>query len=218
MFFANKSVGIRAAAVIALVAMATASVSAAPISVQAIQAPTPASTFQLSFAGNPLPSSFISNTSFSLTVDNEPAGTGAASFQSYYQDVAPLTIPDGQGGFVNTGDLTIEIVPGSSGISSYDAGTGIFTTTETYKVSYTGDLTAIGLGNGGFVLFDSTSIGTIAFDVNDPSIGTVVQNWQGTYLPLGLDYACSVNATFPEPAAISLLGLGMLAVLRRRSR
>lgn len=218
MFSANKSVGVRTVAAIALIAMSAASVSAAPISVQAIQAPNPASTFQLSFAGNPLPSSFISNTSFALTVDNEPAGTGAASFQSYYQDVAPLTIPDGQGGFVNTGDLTVEIVPGSSGISSFDAGTGIFTTTETYKVSYTGDLTAIGLGNGGFVLFDSTSIGTIAFDIGDPSIGTVVQNWQGTYAPLGLDYSCSVNATFPEPAAISLLGLGMMAVLRRRSR
>lgn len=218
MFSANKSVGVRTVAAIALLAMSAASVSAAPISVQAIQAPNPASTFQLSFAGNPLPSSFISNTSFALTVDNEPVGTGAASFQSYYQDVAPLTIPDGQGGFVNTGDLTVEIVPGSSGISSFDAGTGIFTTTETYKISYTGDLTSIGLENGGFILFPSTSTGIIAFDPIDPSIGTVVQNWQGTYLPLGLDYTCSVHANFPEPAAISLLGLGMMAVLRRRSR
>ncbi|MBI5763486.1 MAG: PEP-CTERM sorting domain-containing protein [Planctomycetes bacterium] len=218
MFSASKSVGVRIFAAVALVAVLTVTASAAPIAIQAIQAPNPASTFQLSFSGNPLPSSFISNTSFALTVDNEPVGTGAASFQSYYQDVAPLTIPDGQGGFVDTGDLTVEIVPGSSGISSFDAGTGIFTTTETYKISYTGDLTSIGLENGGFILFPSTSTGIIAFDPVDPSIGTVVQNWQGTYLPLGLDYTCSVHATFPEPAAISLLGLGMLAVLRRRSR
>ncbi|MEK6643544.1 MAG: hypothetical protein AABZ08_06510 [Planctomycetota bacterium] len=213
-----KSGFVRGVAAVAAVALMTASASAAPIAVNAIQAITPDSTFQLSFGGSPLPSSFISNTAFALTVDEEPIGVGAASFQSYYQNVAALSLPDGQGGFVNTGDLTIEIVPGSGGISAYDAGTGLFTTTEVYRVNYTGDLTAIGLGNGGFIDFPSTSTGIIAFDVNDPLSGTVAQQWQGTYLPLGIDYTCSVNAVFPEPAAISLLSLGMLAALRRRSR
>src|SRR5262245_9863352 len=90
------------AAALFAVALAAASAQANMIALSAVQAATPDSTFTLSFSGNPLPSSFISNTAYVLQVDDQPAPTGAAQFLSYYQNVAPLTLPDGQGGYVNT--------------------------------------------------------------------------------------------------------------------
>jgi hypothetical protein len=186
------------------------------IALNAIQAPAPQSTFTLSFSGQPLPSSFISNTHFTLQLDDQPRA-GSAQFLNYYQTVAPLTLPDGQGGYVNTGDLTVQVEPGTSGGGSYDVSSGVFTTTETYRIDYTGDLTAIGLGNGGFVEFPSTSSGTITFDPILPGVGTIHQQWSGTYSPLGLDYTCEVFTTFPEPASLGLLGFAILAIRRKRA-
>lgn len=185
------------------------------MALNAVQAAAPDSTFTLSFAGQPLPSSFISNTQFSLQIDDQPRA-GSAQFLNYYQNVAPLTLPDGQGGYVNTGNLTVEIEQGTSSGGSYDVATGLFTTTETYKITYTGDLTAIGLGNGGFVEFPSTSTGVISFNPVLPGMGTIHQQWSGTYSPLGLDYTCEVFTTFPEPASLGLLGLVIVALRRRR--
>jgi|ERR1043166_8903468 hypothetical protein len=199
-------------AVLALSSVTRANV----VALSALQAASPDSTFTLSSGGQGLPSSFISNTTYTLQVDDGSGRTTGAQFLSYYQNVAPLTLPDGQGGYVNTGNLTVEIEPGTSGIGSYDALTGAFTTSETYKITYTGDLTAIGLQNGGFVEFPSTSTGIITFDAQDPSIGTISQHWSGTYSPLALDYACEVYTAFPEPASLGLLGLALLALRRRR--
>jgi len=201
--------------VVALTLAAT-SAQANIISLTANQVATPVSTFTLSFSGQPLPSSYISNTHFQMDVDGAVAPSGLARFNSYYQNVDPLTLPDGQGGYVNTGNLTVQIVPGSSGVSSFNPATGEFTTTETYQIDYTGDLTSIGLGNGGSVFFPSTSTGVITFNPIDPTQGTISQHWSGRYDPLGLDYTCVVNTAFPEPAALSLLGLAGLAIIRRR--
>ena len=200
---------------IAIAASSTA-VRGNVIALNAVQAAAPQSTFTLSFSGQPLPSSYISNTTFSLQLDDQPRA-GAAQFLSYNQNVAPLTLPDGQGGYVSTGDITVEIEPGTSGGGSYDVSSGLFTTTEIYKISYTGDLTSIGLGNGGFVEFPSTSSGTISFDPILPGVGTIHQQWSGTYSPLGLDYSCEVFTTFPEPASLGLLGFAILAIRRKRS-
>lgn len=197
------------------IAASTTAARANVLALSAIQAPTPDSTFTLSSGGQPLPSSFISNTNFTLQVDDQPRA-GSAQFLNYYQTVAPLTLPDGQGGYVNTGNLTVEIEPGTSSGGSYDVASGLFTTTETYRITYTGDLTAIGLGNGGFVEFPSTSSGVISFDPVIPGVGTIHQQWSGTYSPLGLDYTCEVFTTFPEPASLGLLGFAVLALRRRR--
>lgn len=189
--------------------------SAEPVNLFALQAAAPDSTFTLSFSGQALPSSFISNTNFQLELDSAIAG-GTARFVNYYQNVAPLTLPDGQGGFVNTGDLTVTVVPGSSGIGTFDSLTGAFTTSETYRIDYTGDLRPIGLDDGGTVYFDSTSNGLVTFDNLDPSFGSIEQHWSGYYMPLGLDYTCQVYSVFPEPASMTLLALGALALRRRR--
>jgi MYXO-CTERM domain-containing protein len=199
-------------AVLALSSAARANV----IALTALQAVSPDSTFTLSSGGQGLPSSFISNTVYKLQVDDGTGRTTGAQFLNYYQTVAPLTLPDGQGGYVNTGNLTVEMEPGTSGIGSYDPQTGAFTTSETYKITYTGDLTAIGLQNGGFVEFPSTSSGVITYDLQNPGTGTIEQHWSGTYSPLALDYTCAVYTAFPEPASLGLLGLALVALRRRR--
>src|SRR5205823_6124106 len=89
------------------------------VALSALQATSPDSTFTLSSGGQPLPSSFISNTNYTLQVDDGSLRISNAQFLSYYQNVAPLTLPDGQGGYVNTGNLTVEIEPGTSGIGTY---------------------------------------------------------------------------------------------------
>jgi len=190
------------------------------------------SGFTLDFGTGTPETALVSDTVFTLAVDDAPAPTGTATFLSYSQNVASLNMPNplfgqpGQPQFLPTGPISVSIVPGTSGASSYlfDGGTtppsAVFSTTEDYLISWTGDLTLLGLGgpNGGSIVFPSTSVGTIAYQTSVS--GTIHQEWSGTFTGLGfpIDYTCVVNTVFtPEPASLGLLFVAALALRRRRT-
>lgn len=179
------------------------------------------STFTFDFGGGFLETAYISNTEFVLQVDAEAAPGGAAEFKSYYQEVDSINLPDPMGGAdpIPTGALTIEILPGTSGVGSYDPATGQFTTSEVYRIHFAGDLSAYGLTDG-FVDLPSASAGTITLD---EATGSIQQVWQGEYTFPGsnvaLTYQCEVNArVVPEPDALALLVCGLYGLWRRRTR
>lgn len=194
---------------------------AAPVSLLATHDPGQPNSFSLSFFGGAMTrQAGISTTDFELLFDTDPNPTGSARFLSYNQSIDSIDMPDPQGGAdIPTGALTVEVVPGSSGISSFDPATGIFTTTETYRITYANDLTALGLGGpGSFVEFPSTSTGQIVYET--ATSGRISQTWQGQY-DLGgtiIDYTCEVNTQFtPEPATLALLAFAGLFISRRRT-
>ncbi|MGD2108169.1 MAG: hypothetical protein PVI86_02130 [Phycisphaerae bacterium] len=149
-------------------------------------------------------------TAFSGVTDMElevDADAGTARYVHYYQEVDPLTLP---GGF-STGNLTIEIVAGSSS-GTYDRLTGEFATTETYLVYFEGDLSAFGLESP--VELPSASVGTVQFAGTD---GEIVLDWDGAgtlihpFDPLEIidfSYFCTLNAQF-APEAIALVELAL---------
>lgn len=127
----------------------------------------------------------ISDTHFELQV--EPV-VGSARFVRYDQQIQPLTLPGGY----STGDITVHIVPGSSS-GTYDAETGAFSTTEQYEISFTGDLSPIGLFSP--VVLPSSSNGTVTGGDN----GTIQLLWGDENVqvgPLVFSYTCEVNALF----------------------
>jgi hypothetical protein len=181
--------------------------SAHPIALMAGQAPTPASSFSLDFGVyGGIASARISQTDFALEID---ADLGTAQFAQYEQTVAPLILP---GGF-STGNIRVEVVPGSS-TGTLNVLTGEFTTEELYAVHFDGDLSAFHLTSP--VVLPSTSAGTVKLSAL--SGGDVIMAWTGTsrlsnpfdpttYIPFS--YACSVTAAFaPEP--LTLLQLAMI--------
>lgn len=221
--------GVLRVMVFAAAATALQAARADVISLAAQQAPTPASQFGLDFGdGAGFRNVNISQTDFTMLLnqDGPPAGW-TAQFDSYVQSVPALELPDGQGGTLSTGALTIEIVPGSSSgtLTSLPNGSYEFSTTDTYKISFAGDLSAIGFFSP--VLLSSSTTGLITPTPGrsiDPS-GTVNIGWTGTQelggTGIQLAYQCEVAATYvgsviPEPASLGLLACGAVAVLRRR--
>ena len=166
--------------------------------------------------------SSITSTIFELEIDQDPNPTGSARFLSYNQNVDPVFLPNPNPGDpdISTGPITVEIIPGSSGASSYNPLTGIFSTTELYKVTYTNDLSAFGLTDPNHeVVLPSTSTGLIIYDTVNS--GRIQQNWLGRFDLNGLviDFQCAVNTVFtPEPASAALLSLGALPLIFRRRR
>jgi hypothetical protein len=181
--------------------------SADPIAIVAGQTPARASSFSLDFgAFGGVSSALISQTDFALEID---ADLGTAQFTQYEQAVDPLILP---GGF-STGNIRVEVVPGSSR-GGFDKLTGEFTTEELYAVYFDGDLSAFHLTSP--VVLPSTSSGTITLTAITG--GNVIMAWTGvsqlpnpfdpsTYIPFS--YTCSVTAAFaPEP--VTLLQLAMI--------
>jgi hypothetical protein len=179
---------------------------AAPQSVITSEDPAQPGAFSLNFGElGGVASSNITSTNYELSVD--PVG-GTARFVSYRQQVEPLILP---GGF-STGDITVEVVEGSS-TGSFDPITGQFTTSELYAVHFTGDLSAFGLTSP--VLLPSSSDGALTLDA--VAGGEVKMNWNGRgelanpfdpLTPLSFTYICEVNTVF-APTAANVVGLAL---------
>jgi hypothetical protein len=135
----------------------------------------------------------ISNTDFILELD---AATGSAAFAAYYQNVDPLLLP----GDISTGDIVVQVVPGTS-TGMYYPETGAFATSEFYAVHFTGDLSAFGLTSPAYLPGNST--GQVTFDDSDS--GTIEMSWSGQgelpnpsdpANPIPFSYVCRVNTVF----------------------
>ncbi|NOS99223.1 MAG: hypothetical protein HOP29_01185 [Phycisphaerales bacterium] len=161
------------------------------------------SFFTLDFGpGIPHSIANISSTDYVLNINST---LGTARFVSYHQEIEPLTLPGG----VSTGDITVEVVPGTS-VGSFNRNTGEFTTTETYRIHFTGNLAPLGMVSP--VDLPGDSGGTIAFlpartgDIHSEWIGTTLIGPPGFEFPVS--YACTVNTHFqPELAQAELIDL-----------
>lgn len=178
------------------------------------------STFMLDFGGGFVENTMISDTNFTLQVDAEAGANGSAEFLSYFQIIDSINLPDplGSPDPVPTGQITVEILPGTSSGGTYNAITGAFTTSETYRIHYTGDLSVYGLTDG-FVDLPSSSSGLITFET--ATSGRIMQQWEGTYTfpgtTVSLAYTCRVNTQFvPEPASWMAIAFAGLFAIRRR--
>lgn len=196
------------AALVGLAAAASAqSAHASPLSIVTKENPAAPGAFTLTFGGLGFSTqSNITSTTYELSVD---AVQGTAHFVSYLQHVQPLILP----GDISTGDITVEIVAGSSS-GSFDAFTRTFTTSEMYAVHFAGDLSAFGLASP--VLLPSNSTGALIVDA--AAGGEVTMDWNGTgelsnpfdpSSPLSFTYSCAVNTVFPSSAA-NVVGLTLI--------
>jgi len=194
------------AALVGLPATATAQAGhARPLSVVTSEDPAQPGAFTLNFGDlGFVASSSISTTDYELSLDT---AQGTAGFVSYLQHVQPLMLPGG----ISTGDITVEIVSGSSS-GSFDPLTRTFATSELYAIHFTGDLSAFGLTSP--VLLPSSSSGELAIDLAG---GSVTMDWNGSgelfnpfdpSNPLTFTYQCAVNTLFPATPA-NLVGLSL---------
>lgn len=140
-------------------------------------------------------SAFITNTRFVLDVD---AKEGTARFVEYHQDIEPLILPGG----ISTGDITIEIVEGSSS-GTFDPKTNEYMTTELYAIFFTEDLSMFGVESP--LILESTSNGILDMDSN--VTGTIAMEWEGgsdlqnpgdPKNPIEFTYTCTVNSQFAQ--------------------
>lgn len=184
-------------ATIALTALATTSLAADPVSLRAEHDAAAPNFFTLDFGDGTPRTAQISDTTYDLRLDEL---SGEARFVSYLQFIDPIEIPIAPGVALSTGDITVEIVPGSGDPagSTYDAKTGEFATAETYRISFTGDLSPIGFFSP--VDLPSNSTGTVAYD-NTGTAGSIGQDWEGSvelFPGQFLNYQCRVSTTFQQ--------------------
>lgn len=190
----------------ALVGLAATASAQNAISVVTSENPAQPGAFTLNFGDlGFVTSSNITTTTYELSVDPFEK---TAHFVSYLQHVQPLTLPGG----ISTGDITVEVVDGSSS-GIFDPFTRTFTTSELYAIHFTGDLSAFGLTSP--VLLPSSSTGAL---VADPvSGGSVTMDWSGVGQlanpfdpenPITFTYVCGVNTVF-EPTPASAVGVDL---------
>ncbi len=173
---------------VALGLVAATSVQAAPILVSATEDIAQPGFFSLDFgAGVGRSSGQITSTDYALEIDPE---AGTSRLVGYYQEVESLDLFG-----VPTGEITVEVVPGSS-TGTYNKETREFTTTELYRVSFTADLSAFGLFSP--VELPSTSIGTVDISTERGASHVNLQ-WAGSsdIIPdQEFTYTCQVNTAF----------------------
>lgn len=181
-------------AVSILVGLGTARSAAAQAVLFAEDDPAADNSFTLDFgeAGG-VASANITTTTFTLRIDE---AAHQARFASYSQRVEPLILP---GGF-STGNIYVEIVPGSSS-GTYDPATQDFSTSEQYAIYFDGDLSLFGLTSP--VVLPSASNGTV--DLFTDHSGAIALQWHGVgqlqnpqdpQNPIVFTYTCSVNTQF----------------------
>lgn len=161
------------------------------------------SFFTLDFGpGIPHAVANISSTDYVLNINST---LGTARFVSYHQEIEPLILPGG----ISTGDITVDVVPGTS-VGTFNHNTGEFNTTETYRIHFTGNLAPLGLVSP--VDLPGDSAGTITFlpgrtgDIHSEWIGSTLIGAPGFQFPV--NYACTVNTHFePSLAQADLLDL-----------
>jgi len=190
-------------------AVAVPDAAAAPVVVRSATDHAQYNAFTLDFGefGNidglgPERTGLISSTDLEIEVDPD---IQTARFIRYDQRVQPIILP---GGF-DTGEIRVEVVPGSSS-GTFDKRSGVFVTAESYNIYFEGDLSAFGLQSP--VVLESTSTGLVTLETL--SIGAVSIEWSGETeigsgeLILPVDYTCSVNNHFvPGPVEVLALDL-----------
>ena len=189
-----------AALIAALGLLAVTGAQAAPIQVNATEDSAQPGFFQLDFGAKVgITSGNITSTDYGLEVDPE---AGTARLTDYYQEVESLNLF----GFP-TGDITVEIVPGSS-TGTYNKTTREFTTTETYSVSFTADLSAFGL----FSPAELPSTSTGFLEITPGGLNSHVNlQWAGSsdIIPgAEFAYTCEVNTSFGA-STLQILDIGL---------
>ncbi len=95
----------------------------------------------------------------------------------------------------------------------FQTGTGLVIDGPNKSYSYTLSLASLGLAVGDTFKFDAITTGGGGTDSAVDSLTGNVANWGDTANLSGLDYQ-----VVPEPATMTLLGLGALAALKRRKK
>ena len=113
---------------------------------------------------------------------------------------------------------------GSATIATTEVDYYSFTAGATSQIDYTVPLASLGLGSGDTIYFDAYSSGGGASDsavdaLSNPNVS--ITSWSQTYTSdSGTGLSSYTITAIPEPATMSLIGLGALSVLglRRRRR
>ncbi len=191
------------ASTLAVVLMSTAQSWAAPRLIDAQNDPEISSSFTLDIPAFAFQrAAMITQTEIRFRIDPQ---TTEAGFVSYYQDVDELFMPNPVQGEadISTGPLVIQIIPGFSS-GSYDEETGVFSTVDTFSVSFDSELGDAFASIYGIespqILPDVVSSGIVVFDTR--RTGTLNLAWIGSDLlatsfgDFPFSYTCNVNTKF----------------------
>ncbi len=197
--------GMLSAAVLGTSLILATQAPAQSMHLKAVSNPETESTFTLDFGALGRSTAGITTTNFDLAVSSTER---TASFVDYFQEIDPIELP---GGF-STGNIVVEIVPGSS-FGEFDPVTGEFNTEEMFAIFFEGDLSAFGIESP--VLLPSSSSGNVVFLPG--RFGEIEMDWFGDgalldpldpNATINFSYVCKVSTVFgPDLAAAELVNL-----------
>lgn len=173
-------------------------------------------TFQINLNGSPV----ATNWGKYNIIMNSPGVTGGDTGSSGNPWVRPYSLAGGAnkfiGGWADAATSNSQLWTYTGGAWSQDS---TFTSMITSAgISYTVSLASLGLMAGDTLLFDVATSGGGNNDTAVDSLGRSsgeVSNWSDTTVLNGVSYKVT---PVPEPATLTALGVGAVAVLRRRRR